>query len=485
MEQQKENFHPTNETNITNETIVVEENQAIGTILNQNYKNLKKIAFEKQKKNDFITSESQFQLILKYQTNDPKILFCLGLQNLSLGHLEKSKKQFQTILKLGTDQKFQTCCSCGLNICNGEFQEAELQCNSLKIDDHYNYLGYFFSGLIQEQSKQLSGALKNYYYSSQLRIKKNYLPIYCSQRIVKSLFKQLKTRFQQQNIEIISLSDSRLVRIITSTHTNNSNTNHSGGHKIISKVTFKNKQVILAEMKPRSNKYPVIFFFREALLLSQLSHPNIIKIIAVSLGKYKNKINDPNFAIPKPFFLMEYGSCGDLDEFLKSGPFQKADGFTIGSSKKHNLDLNLIISLSLQISNAVSYLHNKGIIHNDIKSKNFVVMSDFSIKLIDFGVYEMKENIKKKVHLTPNFCAPELLSGNTTGNKKTDIYSMGLVFKQMINSIDAKLGMTNENKQIGKYNMFENIINTCLQRDPEKRPSIDQVKNHLQIISNK
>lgn len=100
-------------------------------------------------------------------------------------------------------------------------------------------------------------------------------------------------------------------------------------------------------------------FTREALNLSKLQHPNIIKVIEFFEAN--------NTA----YYVMEYIDGGDLDHFI---------------ARRQGLDVNLSVSLTTGIGQALSFMHSRGMLHLDLKPANIMMRKDGTPVLIDFGL---------------------------------------------------------------------------------------------------
>ena len=100
-------------------------------------------------------------------------------------------------------------------------------------------------------------------------------------------------------------------------------------------------------------------FTREALNLSKLHHPNIIKVI---------ESFEANNTI---YFVMEYIDGGSLDSYI---------------SKKNGLNEEETIRIVKQVGSALSFMHSKGMLHLDLKPGNIMLKSSGDVVLIDFGL---------------------------------------------------------------------------------------------------
>ena len=92
-----------------------------------------------------------------------------------------------------------------------------------------------------------------------------------------------------------------------------------------------------------------------------------------------------------------------------------------------------------QLTETLLYLHNSGIIHRDLKPDNILIEMDSStkkvtrIKLIDFGfaIVIKDSSASDEPCGTPNYIAPEIFLGDTVGNEKSDIFSLGAILYLM------------------------------------------------------
>ncbi len=175
-------------------------------------------------------------------------------------------------------------------------------------------------------------------------------------------------------------------------------------------------------------------FQREARAISSLNHPNIC--ILHDIG--------PNYLV------MELVEGETIAARLKRGaiPAQEA------------------ITYARQIASALEAAHDKGIIHRDLKPGN-VMLAASGAKILDFGlaILEGDETLtgSHMVMGTPAYMPPEQWAGRTT-DARTDIYSFGCVFYEMLTAARV----TPERQRITARSL-EVIVSRCLEGDPARR----------------
>lgn len=188
---------------------------------------------------------------------------------------------------------------------------------------------------------------------------------------------------------------------------------------------------------------------------------------------------------PQPCLVMEYMSNGSLYHLLRS-------------ENKVKLQ-NDYIQIALDIAYGLAFLHSKKIVHRDIKSLNILINGSFRAKISDYGLSHIKSDTMtssiKDASGSLRWMAPELLGRRAVANSTaSDIYSYGRTLLELISGnipfentkndtevvtciLQAKDDPLPEN---GKYSKkFSSLISLCLFRDPNKRPNINQVIEHL------
>jgi NIMA (never in mitosis gene a)-related kinase len=148
----------------------------------------------------------------------------------------------------------------------------------------------------------------------------------------------------------------------------------------------------------------------EASLLKNLNHPHIVEYI-------ENFIEDGTFII-----IMEYCEEGDL-------------AFHVSRMKKkgENFSEDLILNWFLQLAFALSYIHDKKILHRDLKTSNIFLSSSGFVKIGDFGISKILEGTLENAETivgTPYYMSPEVCE-NVPYSYKSDVWALGCVVYEL------------------------------------------------------
>ena len=213
--------------------------------------------------------------------------------------------------------------------------------------------------------------------------------------------------------------------------------------------------------------------FHEVEILSTLKHTNIIRY----RGCTKQRKN--------LYILMDYADGGDL-----SGAIQK-QGKTPFSEDQ-------ILDWFVQICLAIKYLHDRKILHRDMKPQNIFLSSGNIIKLGDFGIAKTLDHtgdMAKTAIGTPLYCSPEICIGKKY-NAKSDIWSLGCVLYELctlrrpfvgrnVSDIMRNIISKTPKKIPSHYSSdLQQLIDMMLEKTPENRPSINDILK-LPLIRNK
>jgi CHASE2 domain-containing sensor protein/predicted Ser/Thr protein kinase len=198
---------------------------------------------------------------------------------------------------------------------------------------------------------------------------------------------------------------------------------------------------------------------REAKAAGNLSHPNIVTIY-------------------------DFGLQGNLQYIA----MEYIDGYTLESVLKRNLNLNyrIIASIIIQVCSALEYAHKIGIIHRDVKPANIMVMENFRVKVMDFGIAHFKSSSMTQTGVamgTPNYISPEQLKGKEV-TPSSDIFSLGVVLYELLTHTKPFTGenisslvykITNENPPPPSTldpkvpPLFDLVLKKSLAKDPLER----------------
>lgn len=235
-------------------------------------------------------------------------------------------------------------------------------------------------------------------------------------------------------------------------------------------------------------------FIQEAKAASALNHPNILTIYEIGVGNGTR------------FIASEYIKGKTLRDKLKS----------------ESLTLSQMIEVAIQITSALNAAHSNQIIHRDIKPENIMIRDDNLVKVLDFGLAKLTidkseffdsqlptcEQVKTKSGIvigTVGYMSPEQARGKAV-DQRTDIFSLGVVFYEMLTATLPFAGETNSdiiaailmkeplkprslNSSIPAE--FERIVLKTLCKEPERRyqnakdllENLKELKNDLEFKS--
>lgn len=127
-----------------------------------------------------------------------------------------------------------------------------------------------------------------------------------------------------------------------------------------------------------------------------------------------------------PQIVKPHGICLDNGYSLVMEYLPKGSLYSVLHNPKEYLRWNIRWEIALDITKGLSYLHNINVVHCDIKSENIVLDHSYHAKITDFGFSNFENKITKRVG-TLQWMAPELLKKKAVPNKKSDIYSCGVL----------------------------------------------------------
>ena len=150
---------------------------------------------------------------------------------------------------------------------------------------------------------------------------------------------------------------------------------------------------------------------REVDLLKELKHPNIVL--------YKDSFIDKD-----NYFNIVITFCEGGDLYKK-----------IFRENNTCFDENTIIKWIVQLLLGLSYIHDKKIVHRDIKTKNIFIQNENFLRIGDFGIAKLfnQTQTMNKIVGTPLYMAPECFKQNNKYSYKSDIWSLGCCIYEMCN----------------------------------------------------
>ena len=163
------------------------------------------------------------------------------------------------------------------------------------------------------------------------------------------------------------------------------------------------KRLLIKTTKDKS-EYQTMLLRREWELSIECDHPHIIHTLLLE--------DLPDLG---PSIIMEYIEGCTLSEWLSTNPPQ--------NERRRVFE---------ELLTAVNYLHQRGIIHNDLKPDNILISrADNTLKLIDFGLADSDAHIAlRRLGCTPKYASPELQARGDVG-ARSDIYSIGVIMGEL------------------------------------------------------
>jgi len=196
-------------------------------------------------------------------------------------------------------------------------------------------------------------------------------------------------------------------------------------------------------------------FLQEYETIAEMDHPNIVRI-------YDLGVSDDHAHI-----AMEYLDGGDMRHKIESGASER----------------NAVKYLR-QIASALSAVHDKNVLHRDLKPGNIMLRKDGSVALIDFGLakrvkLETAITDKGEIFGTPYYMSPEQGHGNAV-DERSDIYSLGVIFFELLTGEKpykggSAMGIIYKHAQAPipllptRFSQYQALINMMLAKLPEDR----------------
>jgi serine/threonine protein kinase len=231
-------------------------------------------------------------------------------------------------------------------------------------------------------------------------------------------------------------------------------------------------------------------FINEVVILSQINHRNVVKLIGCCLET------------EVPLLVYEYVCNGTLFQYVN------------GQIEEFPLTWDLRLRIATEVAGALFYLHSAAstpIYHRDIKSTNILLDDKYRAKVADFGTSRSidvdQTHLTTLVHGTFGYLDPEYLQSNQF-TEKSDVYSFGVVLAELLTGEKAiSSTRTQEPRSLATYfiqsvegnNLFDiidcqvlkegkkeeilavaNLAKRCLNLNGKKRPTMKEVAIELE-----
>jgi serine/threonine protein kinase len=220
-------------------------------------------------------------------------------------------------------------------------------------------------------------------------------------------------------------------------------------------------------------------FKREVRIARQIRHPNVVQVF--EFGHTSTETTHLYY------LTMELLKGRDLGAWLRA---QKPAAPAA------------VLRIGIQLCEALDVAHKAGVIHRDIKPQNIFIEPDEQVKLMDFGISRVTNLTSVtqggKLIGTPRYMAPEQIHGQTTPDRRCDLYAVGVVLYELCtrrkpfdgeNTIEIAMKQLQERPQRPRelnprvLLALDSVIMRCLEKDPNHRfQSAAELRSALDTI---
>ena len=196
-----------------------------------------------------------------------------------------------------------------------------------------------------------------------------------------------------------------------------------------------NRNVAIKELRPEAleSEKSWIRFHREAEITGHLEHPNVVPLYQYGVDQVSGE----------PFYAMRFVGKRTLEDAIE----EHYDKVAVGESDP--LALHRLLSIFLDICQAIAYAHSRGVIHRDLKPENVALDNFGQVIVLDWGLAKVIEDSELAIKMsqfknmtdstlsrtmhgdvvgTPLFMSPEQAAGSLNQvNERTDIYGLGAI----------------------------------------------------------
>ncbi|KAF5006166.1 hypothetical protein FDECE_7441 [Fusarium decemcellulare] len=216
-----------------------------------------------------------------------------------------------------------------------------------------------------------------------------------------------------------------------------------------------------------------------------LKEINALQLLSESGAKNINHVIEALPVGQSMWMITEYCAGGSVATLMKP-------------TSPGGLQEKWIIPILREVAEAVYWVHGQGIIHRDIKCANILVTEVGNVQLCDFGVagvIETKFDKRSTVIGTPHWMAPELFDPSASYGTEVDIWAFGAMVYEIASGLPPNVAAGMDFGRLGSYlkqhiprlegdrysQGLKDLVAYCLEDDPKKRPTIEQVQRHQYI----
>jgi serine/threonine protein kinase len=181
-------------------------------------------------------------------------------------------------------------------------------------------------------------------------------------------------------------------------------------------------------------------FEREAKLLAQMSHPNIVTV------------HDFGEADGLYYIVMEYVDGVNLRDVLQDG----------------KMDPKQALAIVPPICEALQYAHDRGVVHRDIKPENLLLDREGRVKIADFGIATLGGTDADRSG-TPPYMAPEQQAAKGSVDHRADIYALGVVFYEMLTGERPEQDPSRPSRRVEIDVRLDEVVLRALEKEPARR----------------
>ncbi|MGV3658870.1 MAG: protein kinase domain-containing protein [Prosthecobacter sp.] len=213
---------------------------------------------------------------------------------------------------------------------------------------------------------------------------------------------------------------------------------------------------VAIKLLPRETSLDEAFvqrFQREARALARLQHPGIVAVHQSGTARDG-----------RLYFVMEHVDGTTLFDLIHGG----------------HLTVPQALEIVKQICEALAYAHEEGVVHRDIKPSNILVDKKGRVKVADFGLAKVARSSHSEAaslmhtqtgHVmgTPDYAAPEQMRGGVEVDHRADIYSLGVMFYEMLTGQVPRGLFVPPSEKSGTDVRLDQVVLRALHENPERR----------------